>query len=183
MTSIYFPVRTNVHYWDLNPLELNLEARLKLSAILYDELIFDDGGYAALVGPNISLDVRVHDLGQVPDDFFENHSPPSGGEFSVSVGDLTWNCPAQRRYQICFRKVLEDIGLTSEPWIVFSDLILADKANKEIEQLAKRDLKVLHDGDFDTFNLHWHILKSLNYDWMMGTLNEWDLNMDPVHET
>ena len=43
MSSIYFPLRSNVHYWDLEPLDLDLESRLKLSTILYDELVFDPG--------------------------------------------------------------------------------------------------------------------------------------------
>lgn len=74
MASIYFPLRTNVEYWDLDRLELDLESRLKLSAILYDELILEDGGYVALVGPKMSLSVPVRDLDAVPEGFFEAHT-------------------------------------------------------------------------------------------------------------
>jgi len=176
MTSIYFPARTNVHYWDLEPLELDLDSRLKLSAILYDELIFDDGVYMALIGPKLSMDLRIP-MKQIPDGYFDRQLPREGGEFAVGVAGEMMESPAQRRYQLCFRKLLEEAGLEELPWVSFNDQEFDDKGKKAIKQLAERDMKVFHNGDRETYLLHSQILQSLNHDWVMGSLKGWDLNL------
>jgi hypothetical protein len=187
VASIYFPLRTNVEYWDLDRLELDLESRLKLSAILYDELILEDGGYVALVGPKMSLSVPVRDLDAVPEGFFEAHIPPEGGEFYFAFGDgeqqVEMTSRAQRRYQICFGKSLAGTGLLDMPWVHFSDLGLTKPAINQIEQLAKQDMDALHNGDLDTYQLNAHAAKSVNHDWIMASICGWDLNMDPSHES
>lgn len=183
MTSMYFPFRTNVHYWDVDPFDADLEGRIKLGALLYDELIFDEGGYQAFIGPKLRFEIRLPRLEQASDDFFDRHFPPEGGEFAVAFGGVSLESVAQRRYQVCFRRILTEAGIVDMPWITFTDLGLTKEAEDESRQLSEQDLNALHDGDIDTFILTSHILKSVNYDWMMGTLNRWDLNMDPIHET
>ena len=92
MSKICFPLRTNVHYWDLDKLELSLESRIKLSTLLYDDVIFEDGGYTALIGPNMGMEFQIPNLSQVPDDYFEKELSRTGGEFSFKFNDVMFEC-------------------------------------------------------------------------------------------
>lgn len=183
MTSIYFPSRTNVHYWDLETLELDLSSRLKLSAIVYDELILDDGVYTALIGPNLSVEI-VTPLAkeQLPAGYLDS-LPKEGGEFSLTFNDLGLSSPAQRRYQVSFRALFEEAGLPNCSWINFNQQKLNEEIVNTIKQKAQEDLNIFHDGGVETYLLHLHIIQSVIHDWIFGSIHGWDLNLDPMHET
>lgn len=182
MTTIYFPFRTNVHYWDLDALELNLESRIKLSALIYDDLIFDNGAYEAIIGPEMSTEFLIPTMDQVPDGFLDDELPREGGEFAIQFGEFSMSSPAQRRYRLCYRKMLDDIGITDFDWIGFINVALKEKGENAVKKLAEQDLSIFHDGELETYFVNSYILKSINHDFFIGNMFDWDMNLDPMHE-
>ena len=184
MSEIYFPLRSNVDYWNLGTLELDLESRIKLSALLFDYLVFQSGGYTAFIGPKIKFDLNIPNLGQVPDDYFSEPYPVEGGEFNLQFGKAKFSSPAVKRYKISFQEILTRIGIEEFPWIRFDDQIFTDDAKQAIKVISEQDVKTFRDDDRKTYLLQQsQIFESLNYDWAMASLNNWGLNLDPLHQS
>lgn len=182
MSTIYFPLSTNVHYWDLEELDLSLESRIKLSALLYEEVIFEDGGYTAFIGPELSVEFRIPDLDQVPDNYFEEELQQTGGEFAIEFNSVMFESKAQRRYQLSFRKMLEEKELISEPWVKFAHVGFTEKGKAQLKQYTDKEIKSFFDGKKETYFLQSHIIKSIYHDWILGMVNRWDVNFDHNHE-
>ena len=183
MSSIYFPLRSNVHYWDLEPLDLDLESRLKLSTILYDELVFDPGIYVASIGPELSIEVKGPYSQDLPPLLFEQAVPREGGEFSFKFNTLELNSVAVATYQLCFEKLLAEIGLDSATWISFNQNDFTDEVKQTIAKIVEEDLDYLYTGHQHDYMLQKRALSSVNHDWAMAWVNNWNLNLDPLHET
>ena len=178
MTGIYFPARTNVHYWDLESLDPDLESRMKLSALIFNELTFDDGAYTALVGTKGNVEIVEY----APSLDSNYDLPKEGGEFTVAYGDWEMTSPALRRYHLCFRRMLEEIGVIEFPWINFTRQECGEESKKRIKKLVETDMEALHSQDRETYLLHKWLLYGLNHDLIIGLSNEWTLNMDPLRE-
>lgn len=184
MTSIYFPVRSNVHYWDTKPLDLDLKSRLKLAALLYDELVFDDGTYTALIGPDLSLELvesEWHADPEIPP------WPREDGEFAVEFvtesGTVSLASKALRRYRLSLRGLLEGHGLAGLSWVSFSQAEFSKAASASLKEMAERDIHILDNGDSETYLLRKHMLHGITRDWVMASLMGWDLVLDPIHQS
>jgi hypothetical protein len=50
-STIFFPLRTNVNYFQSKQEYMDLQSRVKQSLILYDKVVFQAGEYQCIVGP------------------------------------------------------------------------------------------------------------------------------------
>lgn len=55
--KVWFPLRSNIAYFETTGPQLNLEARVKQSALLADELWFEDGLLDVTITPSMALPV------------------------------------------------------------------------------------------------------------------------------
>lgn len=180
--NIYFPLRSNVDYRDLQPLELDLESRMKLSALLFEELIFENGVLATLIGRRLKFDLRGHNSSMVPPKLSDAYSSDRG-VFEIEVNGVSIQDEAVRRYYSSFDQVLDKSGLLKQSWVRISDIVLTPQAEQAVASLAEEVFQQLDDGDEVTKVLRRSLIGHILYDQVLAATNNWELNLDPLHYT
>jgi hypothetical protein len=123
--DVYFPMRSNIDFFEKKSNQPNLIAKIKQSILLYDNLHFDAGAYSISCGDNGSFDwwyppEEIKDLNlDVPEStstgFYVNMQPePNGKPFGV-IGHSN----NSKNYIACFQKLISDMGLKDEKFINF----------------------------------------------------------------
>lgn len=179
---MYFPLRSNIDYRDLQPLELDLESRMKLSALLFEQLIFENGVLATLIGKRLQFDLRGHDISKVPSDL-NNAFSSDGGMFEIDVNGVSFQDEAVRRYYLSFDRILEENGLHEQSWVRISDIELTIEAAEGVNSLSNAVYGLLDDGDAYTKVFRRSIIGHVSYDYTLALANNWQLNLDPLHFT
>lgn len=180
--KMYFPLRSNVDYRALQPLELDLESRIKLAALLFDELVFENGAIFALVGKTKAFDLRAHDMSQVPEEMREGFESDDG-VFEVRLGEITFEDEAVRRYYLGYHHLLDSTGLGQLDWVHLSPVELRDNAKNAVDAEANR---LYGRFDFDhvvSRVLFLNTIKHLLHDSLVASASDWQLNLDPLHFT
>src|SRR5438105_39691 len=90
-STFFFPLRTNVHYFDSPEQQLALTERVKQASLLYENLLFEGGMYDAVVwkdeerggGPSFDMHIPPQDI---TDEFLKGYQhKPTGGEAHVLI--------------------------------------------------------------------------------------------------
>lgn len=123
--DVYFPMRSNIDFFEKKSNQPNLIAKIKQSILLYDNLHFDAGAYTISCGDNGSFDwwyppdhMNIVNL-DVPETtstgFYVNMQPePNGKPFGVIP-----HSDNSKNYVVSFQKLILDMGLIDEKFINF----------------------------------------------------------------
>jgi hypothetical protein len=180
--NLYFPLRSNVDYRELQPLELDLESRMKLSALLFDELIFENGVLATLIGRRLKLDLRGYNMDELPAHLQDAYSSDDG-VFAVEVDGTPIQDEAVRRYSLSYDRILKESGLYEQPWVRISQFALTPSVEQHVESLSDGLFAQLDDGDDTTRVFRRSVISHVLYDQVLAVTNSWELNLDPLHFT
>jgi hypothetical protein len=123
--DVYFPMRSNIDFFEKKSNQLDLIAKIKQSILLYDNLHFDAGAYTISCGDNGSFDwwyppdqINTINL-DVPETtstgFYVNMQPePNGKPFGVIN-----HSDNSKNYVVSFQKLILNMGLIDEKFINF----------------------------------------------------------------
>ncbi len=145
-SGFFFPLRTNVQYFDSQKARLKLEERVKQASLLHDKLIFEGGLYHATVwkreggGPVFDMwyppDSLDFDLLARDDENFQ----PTGGEPYLKFDNYVFaSGEAERQFRAQFHGLLSRIPAEKVPWIEVANVQLESEADDNIKQLARND--------------------------------------------
>jgi hypothetical protein len=136
-SAFFFPLRSNVGYFETSDGQLALLNQIKQASLLYDRLIFQDGTYRASIAETGSFDVWTprSDEGRVQE-AQPNVEPtidirPLDGQTSVLIKIRDKYVPLVagktiRTYYSDFNTVLDSINADLFPWIERADYELGD---------------------------------------------------------
>jgi hypothetical protein len=157
----FFPLRSNVQYFDTPENYFRLIERIKQVALLYDHLIFQEGVYNAIVWDRGSFDFWTPYDGSKLEDLEKmrhEHKPVGGESFlTIQAGDSQpvslFSGEAQRRFFSEFHSVTNREGIIGLPWVHFNNYELTDHGKKtasDLNQLLSKDFGSISEG----FNSH-----------------------------
>jgi hypothetical protein len=149
-STFFFPLRTNVGFFDAPKEYLPLEDRVKQACLLYDRIVFESGVYEATASSNGS-----YDFWTPPDDvdddlltFLSRDFSPIGGQavFGIQLEGsepvTLLSGPVERRFFCQFHTIFNTLSAYQLPWIEFEAFQLTDYGQelaKHIERMLKQD--------------------------------------------
>jgi hypothetical protein len=146
--TFFFPLRTNVQYFDSPTTRLSLEGRVKQASLLFEKLLFEAGLYHATVwereggGPSFDMwyPPNFLDLDKLDQD--DESFRPSGGQPYVKFDNYVFaSGTAERQFRAQFHGLLRKLNADSLPWIEIASFELPDEI--DLKQLARDDEKLV----------------------------------------
>jgi signal transduction histidine kinase len=144
----FFPLRSNVGYFDSPQEYLSLIGRIKQASLLYDYLVFEKGIYTATV-----WDRGVFDTWMPPDqvsdatlDDMRDSFKPTGDESALWIqpegGEpvALFSGEVHRRFHCEFHSALRRLDAEDLPWIHMQSFELTDKG-KRLSSIIQNDLE------------------------------------------
>jgi hypothetical protein len=149
-SGFFFPLRTNVQYFDSPEARMKLDERVKQASLLHDKLVFEGGLYTATVWkregggpvfdmwhPPDSLDLDILAKGD------ENFQATGGQPYLKFDNHVFASGEAERQFRAQFHVLLERIGAKKLPWIEVANFQLLPEVDSEIKQIARNDEKLV----------------------------------------
>jgi len=145
--TFFFPLRTNVQYFDSQETQLKLEERIKQAALLHDNLLFEAGTYHATVwereggGPSFDMwyPPSSSDLDPLEDSF-----QPTGGQPVLLLDSFVFaSGPAERQFRAQFHSLLRKFNAADLPWIKTEPFGLPNDIDNYVKQLGRDDEKLV----------------------------------------
>lgn len=147
MQEVYFPLRSNGSWFTSDSARSELERRIKLCALLYDRVAFENARYRLMVWENGNLGFHMP-AGTIPDDRSEisYYSPGDHFAFKVSAtpdGEYhpLFDGPVIAAFEIDFYPILSDAGLLDADFIAPLDISLSDTGKAELKSRTDPDLE------------------------------------------
>ena len=185
--NIYFPIRSNIHFFEKKANQPHLISKIKQSILMYDNLIFDDGGYTLSCNEHGSFDsfVPPHQL-----DISELEVPekPSTNFFLNGRDDITGKSFSliphsnnSQNYGVSFRKLLTEMNIENESFIKFELRELTPQGKQALREAVRKtnDYKKFIDGNtffknkiFENFHNSIIMSNSLNTPFMLDNLHD-----------
>jgi hypothetical protein len=144
----FFPLRSNVGYFDSPQEYLSLIGRIKQASLLYDYLVFEEGIYTATV-----WDSGVFDYWMPPDrvsdatlDKMRDSFKPTGDESALWIQPAggqpvaLFSGEVHRRFHCEFHSALRRLDAEDLPWIRTQSFELTD-TGKRLANIIKNDLE------------------------------------------
>jgi hypothetical protein len=194
-STFFFPLRTNVRYFDTPEIYLSLEERLKQALILYDRVVFQDGVYQIwisergtfeVIRPRASSDQQVKFAGEQSRGVFHLQSKPSDAGPDVPFTTIM-AAQTKRYFTADFGLLYEQArskgieGIELMPFELKPEF--KDLASKLAEQ--DRDLQITtiqsETESTDAPFFKKAILKNLNMDLILISDLGWPSSLDPIH--
>ena len=188
----FFPLRTNVQYFDTPEGFLTLEQRLKQALILYDRVLLQSGAYQAHVGPKGAFDLhlppdnmpdqmelqRLRDVNSVAGEFtvsFQTDTTPPYRQVFTSPRECLFSGEFHSLYSTA-RESADFEGLE------LTDVVLNDAGKQHAELLKQNYLRsedpTLPDG---STVLQGHIVGGFFRDLVLTSALGCAASMDPLH--
>ncbi len=193
MNRVYFPLRSNVAWFQSQDLREVLDVRLKETLLLYDEVIIEDGTFVADITEEGGY-YPYYPPGYLPDDqrviIQERDIKPT--EFRAGIKLSNSDKPYQTlisdktiaRYKIDYFDILQGSDLStadSVKFMVVQDHNLSQEARQAINSETFRDRQYFT----SQFRSHWirdFVLKNLNRDTIVASLMQAAVIVDPTHD-
>lgn len=184
--DIYFPIRSNIHFFEQKANQPPLISRIKQSILMYNNLIFDDGGYTlscnghgsfdSIVPPNQLDRFKLEVPEEASKEFFLNAKDDRTGKpFS-----LIPHSKNSKNYGVSFRKLLNDMNIENESFVKFELQELTPDGKKVLNDAVRKtsDYKKFIDGNsffqnkiFENFHNSILISNSLNTPFILDSLH------------
>jgi hypothetical protein len=149
-TTFFFPLRTNVKYFDSPGEQLALEERVKQASLLYDTLLFESGLYLTSVwnpeqgNPSVDMVIPPHQLDVDALEEEDRRFQPTGGQAHVLIdGHVFAAGPAERQFRAQFHTLLKKLQADSLPWIRTESFELTSEGKESARRLGQGDERLL----------------------------------------
>jgi hypothetical protein len=169
-SGFFFPLRTNVQYFDSAEARLKLEERVKQASLLYDNLLFEGGVYTATAWEEGSG--RTFDWWMPPGAFDvadlardDERFQPMGGEPYVKFDNFVFaSGKAERQFRAQFHVLLNKMGAENLSWVDVQTFESNSELDSDIKELARLDRELVARHVAGTRFLHDKIAYNLNRD-------------------
>jgi len=123
MSKIFLPLRSNAAWFVEEQARSELERRIKIYMVLYDEITFQDGRYVSRAGETGSFDILMPS-DRYPGDRTSISFCKPGHNFSVAVaGQKIIEGKAQVAYETDFYPIIQTLGTTLGTSDDFGDVL------------------------------------------------------------
>jgi hypothetical protein len=150
-SKFFFPLRTNVGYFDTSEGHLSLIERIKQAGLLYDELIFEPGVYMAFIWENGHIDMTFQPESDEMLAFMRSGFKPSGGEAQLLLqpegGQMTpiFDGPTVRQFHCEFHSALRELNAESLSWVKLIPFELTDHGKSAAKLISEEFLTHLNE--------------------------------------
>lgn len=185
--NIYFPLRSNIQFFEMQANQPPLISRIKQSILMYNNLIFDDGTYTLSYNEHGSFDSFVpppqSDRFQleVPEEPSRVISLNARDERTGETFNLIPRSDNSHSYSVNFRKLLAKMNIENEPFIKFELKRLTHDGKQVLREAVRKtnDYKKFIDGNpfftdkvFENFHNSILMSNSLNTPFMLDVLHD-----------
>ena len=190
-STFFFPLSTNVGYFDSTEGYLTLTERVKQASLLYEKLVFESGVYIATIWEDGNTDMwmppeDINDemLAKMRSDF-----KPVGGDAFFSIADPesgellhVTSGPVVRRFHCEFHSTLRALNAEHSPWIEIESFELTP-GGKQNANLLKTSIE----KDFDELMpdaghfLKTKVLTNLSQDLVLSSAMQVAASVDAVY--
>jgi hypothetical protein len=144
-STFFFPLRTNVQYFDSPETRLKLEERVKQASLLHDKLLFEGGIYEATAWEGTGS--KGFDLWYSPDPGDleaiareDETFRPTGNTPALLIDDKVFGSgKAARQFRAQFLVLLVKLRADKLPWISVGTFTIPTDLDNEIKKLARDD--------------------------------------------
>nr|QNO54372.1 hypothetical protein DIMBOPOO_00045 [Methanosarcinales archaeon ANME-1 ERB7] len=187
--DIYFPIRSNINFFVQQANQPSLVSKIKLSIIMYDNLIFDDGAYQFLCSTNGAFDMNI------PPDKLQNLSFPDvpaepGTNFHINAIQK----PTGQSFNLIpkstngnnyvafasFRKLINKLGIQNEDFIRFEWRELNESGKRYLDKLIKSSASYKNFIEGNVF-FQDYILKNFHYSSILAEDFNTPMMIDSLH--
>lgn len=173
--TFFFPLRTNVQYFDSPEARLKLEERVKQASLLHDSLLFEGGIYTASAWEGGGG--KVFEMWYPPESFDldalardEERFQPTGGEPYVKFDNYVFaSGKAERQFRAQFHLLLYKMGADTLPWIEVQVFAADSELDNEIKNLARKDQELVAGHISASRRLQDKIAYNLNRDLVLAS--------------
>lgn len=185
--NIYFPIRSNIHFFEKKANQPPLISRIKQSILMYNNLIFDDGGYTLSCNEHGSFDsiVPPQQLDrlklEVPEEPSRVISLNARDERTGKTFNLIPHSDNSQNYSVSFRKLLAEMNIENESFIKFELQELTPHGKQVLREAVRKtnDYKKFIEGNsffknkvFENFHNTILLSNSLNTPFMLDVLHD-----------
>jgi hypothetical protein len=192
LNRVFFPLRSNVGWFEDRRLRAELEDRLKEAVLLFDEVLVEDGTYDASVLATGSFDgwtppgmIPNHRRRVTPDDTTAGRRfVLAFGEGDAALNDVILNGPTIAQMKSDYFELLEGLADAREECIkrvIMPDDAMPRNVRETISRASREDVTRFPDYADGRF-LRDLLIKGLNTDLAAATLFEAVLVLGPQHE-
>jgi hypothetical protein len=145
ISKFFFPLRSNVGYFDSPDGYLSLLNQIKEASLLFDHLIFESGVYTAIVWDGGSQDFWIP-RDQVSEEQLlemQTKHKPIGGEAQLAISTrgkqpvTILSGEVKRNFHCEFHTVLRSLNAESLPWIELESFELTKQGKETSNQIKK----------------------------------------------
>ncbi|MFH1671809.1 MAG: hypothetical protein ABIF87_00040 [Pseudomonadota bacterium] len=140
MSKIFLPLRSNAAWFVEEQARSELERRIKIYMVLYDEIIFQDGRYVSRAGETGSFDILMPS-DRYPGDRTSISFCKPGHNFSVVIaGQKIIGGKAQVAYETDFYPIIHDSGLFGMDYFKWNSIDISNEDKQVAQKIATTDL-------------------------------------------
>jgi len=179
-------LRTNVDYFSTPEGSLTLEQRVKQAAVLYDELLFEEGMYETTICSKGTFDVWTPP-GEL-DDATLAMKPQVGSEYTITMAagnaqpvPISFGRTADY-FKAEYHTIVSQIGEVVPDWVRFGSYELNREATELVRNLSSADRRTVRKlvPEVSTF-LGNKIVENLNRDLVLASILGCPVSMDQLH--
>lgn len=187
----FFPLRTNVEYFETAEGALSLESRVKEALILYDRVVFQSGLYLVDMGPGGAWDDHVAPTqmprGEELRHFLDRRRKSEGFSFFIqpspeSPFQLEYSSETERSFHAQFHSLFGEVSSVCGNAVEMADLDLSDKGKQTAQARADAYFGL---EDYPLPKASWMVQKklfrNLFLDLLLVSALGWAGGMDSLH--
>ncbi len=145
LETIYFPLRSNAGWFAREENLKEMEGRIKMSMLIYDTLIFEDGHYRCGISENGSFDVHLPP-GQVPEEERIVRFFPPGSDFRIELkrdgSSEPWvpvSGPSVAMYCVDYFPLLKQAGLLGQEYVRCVRPVISEQGKCLVREASAKD--------------------------------------------
>jgi hypothetical protein len=147
ISTFYFPLRTNMHFFDSPSGHLSLKDRVKQAALLYDDTLFEAGTVLANIWPTGSTEIHLPARSYAPEERERNlrNLAPGGQEafFQIAFGEsehsIMHSGVLSRQFYAEFETIYDEMAKAGCDWIGLSYVDFDEETKKIASQIGQKE--------------------------------------------
>ncbi len=148
--NIYFPLRSNLSFFEQKTNQPYLVLRIKQSILMYENIIFESGGYILTHNNRSAIDLNIPP-DQIGKEMFKIPEEQSG-KYGVYIKDdktgkqidIIKPGPKNKMFTVSFQNFLNNIGIQDEDFIQLKWIELSQDGKNKINELVNLNEKFMN---------------------------------------
>lgn len=190
-SRIYFPLRSNVGWFQTLDLKNAMERRIKEAILLYDELVIEDGMYKSVVTENGSFSPYIPPRHLKPDERRINFEKfDENAEAKLMVGphrqepnQVLISGKTLAHYQIDYYEIFHALEVSKYPYLKFVTINkdrFSNEAKALIKENVEEDIAFLRETEMP-WAMQKQVAEGINYDLVTSMYIDAVINFDDLH--